>query len=82
MCASVPALKPLFTPSKLRQVTRGTKQSAGYRFHSSERSGVEQRTKSDEQLCAPYELSETSRSAAAKSSSEVEYPPTRVGPSR
>lgn len=69
VCASVPALKPLFTPDKLREA-RGSKRT-GYKFHSSERSGGQNSAKSDEELCTTYELN-----AAQSSNHEVEFKTT------
>lgn len=37
ICASVPALKPLFTPKALREATNRNRR-AGYQYHSQERS--------------------------------------------
>lgn len=71
LCASVPALKPVFTPTKLRQARSSNR--TGYRFHSSERSGIRHATKSDEQLCTTYELNEASSSMALSSSGEGEF---------
>ncbi|TDZ67526.1 hypothetical protein CTRI78_v002834 [Colletotrichum trifolii] len=39
ICASVPALKPLFTPRALREATDRNKRRTGYQYHSQERSG-------------------------------------------
>ncbi|KAL0936270.1 uncharacterized protein CTRU02_208485 [Colletotrichum truncatum] len=43
ICASVPALKPLFTPKALREAT-SRKKRTGYQYHSQERSGFNSNT--------------------------------------
>ncbi|KAF9876668.1 integral membrane protein [Colletotrichum karsti] len=40
ICASVPALKPLFTPRALREAAKRNR-STGYQYHSQERSGYD-----------------------------------------
>lgn len=39
LCASVPALKPIFSPRRLREISNGNRTPAKYQYHGSERSG-------------------------------------------
>lgn len=75
VCASVPALKPIFTPTKLREARSSNNKHSGYKFHSSDRSGRHppRSAKSDEELCTTYELGEASSSLAPSSGGEAEW---------
>lgn len=66
ICASVPALKPLFTPQALREAA-GRNKRVGYQYHSQERSGFNSNSsKSKDQEDNSYALDQVGGQANSK----------------